>query len=347
MSTPDDQAEGGVLMVGSVRLPDAKTVFTKLTTSLPSRLRSIPDGETGERHYFVHWQAQCFPPETTLEHWNPGNTDPLKDKYTVESLKPTRFDDFAIASYAEFVKLREQGIIPPGVRFQVCIAPPLDTLVIIVKTKLIPQFEPLYEERLQQTIKRIVDNIPHDDLLIQWDLPVDVLALEYERGALTNPVFKMWFEPVLEGILERITRMNSLIPSSVHIAFHLCYGDYDHRHFHEPHDTGVMVEFTHNLVKALGDTHHVDYVHMPVPKDRTDVEYMKPLENLRLPVHTRLCLGLVHAHDEAGTRKRIANAKSVYPLPFAVATECGLGRTPPEDLDNILEISKNVTSPLE
>lgn len=91
-----------------------------------------------------------------------------------------------------------------------------------------------------------------------------------------------------------------------------------------------------------------------MPKGRTDPEYFAPLAGLELnkgsdrgqkPPH--LYLGLVHANDEAGTRKRIEVAESTVPFPFGVGTECGLGRTPPEEIDSILHICKEVSAEIE
>lgn len=89
----------------------------------------------------------------------------------------------------------------------------------------------------------------------------------------------------------------------------------------------------------------IAYFHMPVPKDRTDTAYFRPLGRLQLD-RTKLFLGLVHHDDLDGTKKRIAAARDVVgDLEFGVATECGMGRTPQQHLDLILEISAAVTRP--
>jgi hypothetical protein len=59
---------------------------------------------------------------------------------------------------------------------------------------------------------------------------------------------------------------------------------------------------------------------------------------LRLRPETELFLGLVHHSDGiAGTRKRMAAAAKVVTA-FGIATECGLGRRPPETLPRLLRI---------
>lgn len=83
---------------------------------------------------------------------------------------------------------------------------------------------------------------------------------------------------------------------------------------------------------------------MPVPKDRTDPEYFKPLTKLVPDLGvTELVLGLVHYDDLEGTKKRISTAGE-FVESFGIATECGMGRTPKEQLDDILSISAAVSS---
>lgn len=87
----------------------------------------------------------------------------------------------------------------------------------------------------------------------------------------------------------------------------------------------------------------IDYIHMPVPKDRTDREYFKQLQQLNLG-RTELVLGLAHYDDLKGTETRIQTAGE-FVQSFGVSTECGLGRTPPEQLENIWSILADVSEP--
>jgi hypothetical protein len=51
-----------------------------------------------------------------------------------------------------------------------------------------------------------------------------------------------------------------------------------------------------------------------------------------------LVLGLVHAQDLEGTRERIAESRKLAPA-FGVATECGMGRTPLDQIADLMAIS--------
>jgi hypothetical protein len=76
--------------------------------------------------------------------------------------------------------------------------------------------------------------------------------------------------------------------------------------------------------------------------------YLAPLKELYPAIRDHGCelyLGLVHAGDLEGTKVRVAEAQKVAPE-FGVATECGLGRTPAEDFEGIIEDTVGVTRPV-
>ena len=54
---------------------------------------------------------------------------------------------------------------------------------------------------------------------------------------------------------------------------------------------------------------------------------------------TKLYLGLVHANGLEVTKQR-TQAASVVVDDFGIATECGLGRTPAEDINGVLDIMR-------
>jgi hypothetical protein len=59
-----------------------------------------------------------------------------------------------------------------------------------------------------------------------------------------------------------------------------------------------------------------------------------------------LYLGLVHFTDGAeGTERRIAAAQRTL-TGFGVATECGMGRRPPETIPDLLSIHSAVAAPV-
>jgi hypothetical protein len=130
------------------------------------------------------------------------------------------------------------------------------------------------------------------------------------------------------------------VPERVDLFFHLCYGDFKHRHLVEPTDLSMCVAFANRVSSGLGRS--IALFHMPVPRNRTDDAYFAPLKDLKLRPATKVALGLVHHTDGVeGTRRRVATAKK-YLANFAISTECGFGRRPPSTISELLDIHARV-----
>ena len=144
-----------------------------------------------------------------------------------------------------------------------------------------------------------------------------------------------------EMFAAQFVNLAGAVPENVELGFHLCYGDWEGKHFIEPEDATKMVELA-NIVRASVER-PITYIHMPVPIERDDDAYFAPLAGLELAAETDLILGLVHVGDgAAGTRKRIAAAEK-YVVEFGIATECGIARArSPELVRQILELHKEV-----
>ena len=102
-----------------------------------------------------------------------------------------------------------------------------------------------------------------------------------------------------------------------------------------------MVDFANALSNSI--KHRLAYIHMPVPIDRRDDEFHRPLRDLKLAAGTELFLGVVHAKDGVeGTKARIAAARQ-YAAKFGIATECGIARARSEDtVRTLLKIHADV-----
>ena len=137
------------------------------------------------------------------------------------------------------------------------------------------------------------------------------------------------------------------IPDDVELGIHLCYGDFGATHFIEPIDAAKMVEAANALTRAI--RHPLAYVHMPVPINRVDETFFRPLLGLALAPETELYLGVVARDGVEGTRRRIEAAKHFAPN-FGIATECGMARARTPDLVNCLidihaEVARTVPRP--
>lgn len=187
---------------------------------------------------------------------------------------PLEYDDFAIAGYSEFCKLRNAGVIPKSVRFQVSLPTPKHVLRVLIEPSWRATVEPLYEAALLAALKRIHDEIPAYDLATQWDVALEFAYLE---GVVSSPLS---VSPAKEGLVDRALKVAAAGDEVVQLGFHLCYGDVGHRHFIEPRDTALLVEVANMVLRGV--ERHVDWLHMPVPKSRVDAGYFEPLKGLQI-----------------------------------------------------------------
>ena len=323
-----------VHFVGSLPLSSSTEVFQRLATTFPNQLLHMPDGETGKRDYFTRWQRAVF----EKSPWALSNRgQPAVEAQGPIAVGPVEYDDFALSSYIEFCKLRDQGIIPTGVRFQVSLPTPLNVVVGHVDPKYQVEVEILYEKALLAALRRIQDSIPVVDLAIQWDVCLEFALIE----DIDHPFFsKTWFSPLKEGLRERFARLTASVDTGVEMGFHLCYGDMGHKHFVEPKDAGNLVEMA-NMISSLSPR-DVNWIHMPVPKNRTDDAYYAPLKELKLRKETKVYLGLAHPHDLDGTLERAKTASKVLNS-FGIASECGFGRTPKDEFEAVMKVLVEVS----
>lgn len=205
---------------------------------MPDRLERIPDGETGERHNFTAFQGAFFSavPEMTVQLVKSepfvtsiGTTEHTQSQITdaIEKLRKSKpetgYDTAALESYEVFKRLREQGVIPKGVRFQVCLPGVTNIVFPFAKPDFRAAAEPVYEEALFRAMRNIQDHIPHEDLAIQIDLAIET--------AFGEDVYPPWFFEDGKDIDKRkaymvdlIVRMCEQVEQDVELGVHNCYG---------------------------------------------------------------------------------------------------------------------------
>ena len=344
------QAQGDVLLVGSVPRESAEEVFKTCSAALGTHLQALPDGEVGARRSWIQCQANMvFNGHPALETVScPRSPDGIAREYTdnwVFRLRPgneaLEFGDlgyarWAVESYKIFRGLRQRNDIPAGMRFQVSLPTPLGGCVTFFDR---PGDRELvyrsYERAMIREVTELCRQIPSQDLAIQWDVCVEILEIAANAPFLPG-------DPWVRAATQ-FERIGQAIPVPVMLGYHLCYGDLGHRHLVEPENLAISVRMANLAISR--SKRRVDWVHMPVPIGRRDDAYFAPLKDLQSG-DTRIFLGLIHLHD--GIEGSLARAKTArrYLPRFGVATECGLGRRPPETLTELLTMHREVAQRL-
>jgi hypothetical protein len=332
-----------VMLVGTVPFRDTAEVFGKVVEKIGPLMKRMPDGETGPRFYWITSQARVLARHPDFEpaghDWDPDSGDVPEDgapKYRLKpgvapgdvEIPPLGYPEAARDSYAQFKRMKAEGAIPAGTRFQVSLPTPLAFIIGLIDPASQADVAPAFEARLRAELNGVLAEVPHDDLAIQWDTCLEIYLLE----GLREP----YFPDPFDGCIDRMVALGEAVPEPVELGYHFCYGDFRHQHAVEPRDMALMVEMTNALVGKLNRS--LTWVHYPVPRDRDDDAYFAPMDGLKLSSGTEVYLGLVHFTDGVeGSARRAAVAARHWPT-FGIATECGLGRRPRDTIEPLLDI---------
>ena len=323
--------------------------MTTFGGALGPYLPAVPDGETGERRsWIMRLSYQVFNGHIDLdtikrprrvngvEQLMPRGNDDVWQFKVRDGVDVFRFGNpgyrlgyakDAANSYFVFKTLREKGVLPQDVRFQISI-PMVNSVVrpaIFPDPHDLEKVRPGYEEALAAELDAILATIPHKDLAIQWDCAWEVSAV-YE-GLEGYPA-----EREIATHVAPIGRLSKKIPDDVDIGFHFCFGTFGGWPRFAPADLGRAVELINAAVAAVAAAgHRTAWVHIPT-LDTTDAAFYAPLAKLDVK-GARIYIGMIH--NMQSFDQRLAVVRQFVPE-FGLAAYCGFGRTPPEELDQVL-----------
>jgi hypothetical protein len=341
---------------GSVNLADAESVMREIVSRVPSGLRRIPDGETGDRNNWIFFQMQKFLQSPSLVpagplDATPGDYEQIPQLRLADGVDPAemRWPDIGYAdayrgSYQTFAALREEGVIPGGVRFQVEYPTPLAS----IGGYIVPgQQEALlgsYERAMFADLDRLLAAIPHDEVAVQWDVAVEFGILEESFA----PGGSQAFDAIIAGLVRCVDQ----VPAEVPAGLHLCYGDYGHQHFKQPESLALQVRVLNAVTAAAGRT--VSFVSFTVPQDQREESYFAPLADLAADPGTELNFALVpyHPADQApgttGDQVRLIDAALAASAggsrAWGICTECGMGRAAREEIPWLLDLHREIVA---
>lgn len=347
MTTASDNDSNDLLLVGSVPLASAEQVFTSFGAPLARHLRFLPDGEVGLRRHWIsriHYQVLALHPDIEVrrrprmdngvERLNPRDHKDswlFKMKAGAERIRfgepgwRLGFARDAVSSYFAFRTLREKGLLPAHLRFQVSIPLPNSAVPprIVEDLGSLEKIRDGYEAALRDELAKIAELIPPSDLAIQWDCATEV----QDAYGAAPPL------PADNGVARntgQVARLSPLVPAEAALGFHFCFGTLGGWPRFSPADLGRTVELANAFVAASG--RRVDWIHIPILDQSSDA-FLAPLAKLE-PQGARVFLGAIHNMARFG--ERIAAARKYCPE-FGIAAYCGFGRMLPEDMPRVLE----------
>jgi hypothetical protein len=328
-----------LLLVGSLPADSTENALRAAGELFGDLVFALPDGETGPRAGWVSYERERLvrpnpAVDTVQETASPTGLPRHAYETPVFKIRADaggklhwdswpRIDD-AIASYQVFRRLREDGVLPAGVRFQIGLPFPSSALNGFKAdfASDYPVAEPAFEDLVARELRRLTEAIPPGDLAVQWDVCYEVLDIE---GVLA------WTAP---GAWERFTgpvgRLTRLIPDEVLVGYHLCYGTFPEWPMYEARDMSLLVRMANHAVANSGRT--VDWLHLAGPRylRSEDDGFFAPLADLE-PGDARIYLGIILPIDGVPGLIRRKTTASRHLADFGVAMYCGFGRQPGRD----------------
>lgn len=345
------RAMSDLLLVGSLPAQSTDEALRAGAEFFGDMVFALPDGETGPRAAWVGYERERLvrpnPDVEVLEETESPTGIPRHAYETpVFGIRAgvtelhwdswPRIDD-ALASYRQFRALRDEGVIPANLRFQVGLPFPSSALNAFKANFAAdyPVAERAFEDLVVRELQRLTAEIPPADLAIQWDCAYEVQDIEGVLAWTSDGAWERFTGPV--------SRLTPLIPEEVLVGYHLCYGTFPEWPMYEARDLGVVVAMANHAIAHSGRT--VDWLHFAGPRylRSEDERFFSPLSDLD-PGAPRLYLGIVLPVDGVrGLERRHATA-SKFLGDFGVAMYCGFGRQPGEDGTETMREHRRVVS---
>src|SRR5215831_9752961 len=339
---------------GSVNLADAESVMREIAARVPSGLRRLPDGETGDRGNWIFFQMQKFlispslvatqSPGAALGGYGRRQQVRLADGVGPAQMRwpDPGYADAYLKSYATFAALRGEGVIPGGVRFQVEYPTPLAVISAYVVPEQQQALLGSYEQAMFADLGRLLAAVPDDEVAVQWDVAMEFGVLE--------EAFAPGGAQAFDAIIAALARCVDQVPAGVPAGLHLCYGDYGHQHFMQPQSLALQVRVLDAVIAAAGRA--VSFASFTVPQYQREESYFAPLAGLTANPDTEVNFALVpyHPADQApgttGEQVRLIDAalaaSQTGGRAWGVCTECGMGRAGREEIPGLLDLHREI-----
>ena len=225
-------------------------------------LRSLPDGETGERHHWIIHIIEGLRSHPDLElrkqgDWSDYDRVPVFKVRRGHRLNGSSLDFGHVReferSFPLFLEARSRADLP-RLAFQVGVPGDLDMALFV----LVPQGALLRRKPFTDaTVAEIaaIHALGGDDVIFQVEIPVELVAVA------RMPRF---VQPAIAALLARgVANLARRAPKGARFGVHLCLGDMNHRALGKLNDTAPLVTLANALARAWPDDRPLEFMHAP------------------------------------------------------------------------------------
>jgi len=303
---------------------------------LARHLRTLPDGETGPRQWWVKAELDAMLDIPGLVIVNPdaGFTSPDDAiSFEVPAGYALRAEDLERrlptltafqASYPLFRRLREERGLP-RLSFQVGLPSPPDLALLAFRREagLRPDiYEPVLEAKTR--LIRACAALAAGDVAFQLDVPIPLIMVA------TAPADQR--EKVAHWAAGLIAEVPARTEPGTRFGVHLCVGDMHHKPMVRPDSAEPAVLLANEIASQWPQGWPLEWVHIPFAAAEDppppDESWYRPLQDLTLGAATRFAAGFVHEKLAASEHRRLLAVIERNAGPADISMACGLGRRP-------------------
>ncbi len=336
-------------LVGSLPGPTAASAMSTALQILGPSLRSLPDGETGERRNWIISIIDGFRRHPDLELSKPGDWSDYDKTPVMKIRKGHKLYGAALdlghldavrSSFPDFEHTRAAAG-RPDLAFQQGVPGDFDLAMFTLgPVGALRSRRPFTEATLAEI--RDVKAITGADTLFQIEVPAELVLLA-KAPAPARPMMARLFA-------KSITGLAAATPAGTRFGVHLCLGDMNNRAFATMTDVAPMVLLANAILRSWPEDRPLDILHAPfAAADQpatTDGAFYAPLRELTLPDSVRFAAGFAHESQPLSDQLRIRSLiDDLLHREVAIAAACGMGRRSESDGRAVLERTAELCAP--
>lgn len=345
----DAHVTRAVHLVGSTPFDSTAQAMDITLERLGGRLRTLPDGETGERRNWIIHIIESLRTHPDLEVAREGKWGDYNDRLTFRvrrghSLRGETLDFGHVASFEAAYPLfqeRRERLLASGVQgaselaFQVGIPGDFDMALFTLGPLGALQHRPAFAHATVREIRAIFERAG-SNVVFQLEIPVELVFIA-RSPRLLQPAVARW----LGG---GVAALAAQCPEGTRFGIHLCVGDMNHKALARMRDTGPLVRLANAIAQAWPAQRPLEFIHAPLAAAEEpppgEPAFFTPLRELRLPPSMRFIAGFVHEGQSLEEQRALLRQiESLMGRTVDVASACGLGRRQRERALAVLERS--------
>jgi hypothetical protein len=321
-------------LVGSIPAASATEAMEFALSHLGDTLRTLPDGETGERGAWIVNIVEGMRAHPDLELRKDGTWSSYDDVPTFRvkkgrTLEARTLDLGHVRAFEDSYPRFTASVQSHGradLSFQVGVPGDFDMALMVLGPRgAFTNRRPFTEATVGEI--RAIHGRAGDAVVFQIELP---LELGFVAG-VPVPLRR----PLAAYLARGVVNLVRSSPAGARFGLHLCLGDMNHEAHGSMKDARPLVTLSNAIAKRWPSGRALEFIHAPFAAGAepppTDPQWYSPLKGLRVPPEVRFIAGFAHEDQDVATQRELrALIESAAGRSVDIAASCGLGRRDPE-----------------